>query len=122
MMNSTLMKSFAKPVMALALAGALSTAVVAPAEAGRNGHGNGKFFVGLGLGLLAGGLILNQNRYRTYNSNLYASDSYYDDDDRQSCYRSKRVVCSKKYSCEFDDYGNKFCQPHRSCYHPVICN
>lgn len=118
MMNSMLMKTLAKPAMALALAGALSTAAVAPAEAGRRGHNNGKFIVGLGLGLIAGGLILNSNRYRTYNSNVYVSDPY----DEQQCYRSKRVVCTKKYTCEFDDYGNKFCQPHRSCYHPVICN
>ena len=121
-MNSKLLKALTKPALALALAGALSTAMVAPASAGH--RGNGKLFLGLGLGLLAGSIILNHNRYShypRYNSNLYVSDPY-DDNYQQSCYRSHQVVCTKKYSCEYDDYGNRFCQPHRSCYHPVVCN
>ena len=121
MINSMLLKSLAKPVLALTLAGALSTAMVAPASAGH--HNGGQIVLGIGLGLLAGGLLLNHNRYPHYNSNVYVSDPYYDDEQQQqSCYRSNQVVCTKKYSCEFDGYGNKYCQPHRSCYHPVVCN
>ena len=105
------MRSIAKPLVALALITSSAALPVDSAEAG--GRGRGRFYGGLGAGLVAGGII-GAYAYRPYYSGPYYTGPY--------GYSGPAYYAGPGPSCYRGALRCRWVDGYERCWRPTICD